>query len=106
MTQPLGVTITLLLSLCGLRADPAHAQAVVTRAQYLGVPNAVAVAANGDAFYANPGPSGCVSAPTFSVFGQASAAIPLAPAASRIFVLVMVAAGALHGSTSVAVVAA
>ena len=41
--------------------------------------------------------------PTFSVFLQASGAIPFAPAASRVFVRFKDASGGLHGSTSVAV---
>jgi sugar lactone lactonase YvrE len=41
--------------------------------------------------------------PTFSVFVSASAAIPLAPGTSRIFVRFLDGSGASHGSTSVAV---
>ncbi|MEI9984379.1 MAG: hypothetical protein WDN69_14910 [Aliidongia sp.] len=41
--------------------------------------------------------------PTFSVFLQASGAIPLDPASARVFVRFKDADGALHGSTSVAV---
>ena len=41
--------------------------------------------------------------PTFSVFVNASGAVPLAPAASRVFLRFADAAGAPHGSTSVAV---
>ncbi|MEI9982065.1 MAG: hypothetical protein WDN69_01900 [Aliidongia sp.] len=43
------------------------------------------------------------SVPTFSVFVSASADIPFAPGASRIFVRFEDASGATHGSTSVAV---
>ncbi|MEI9982556.1 MAG: IPT/TIG domain-containing protein [Aliidongia sp.] len=43
------------------------------------------------------------SAPTFSVFLQAKATIPFAPAMNRVFVRFKDAAGGLHGSTSVAV---
>ena len=43
------------------------------------------------------------AAPTFSVFIQTSAPIPLDPATARIFVRFKDAAGGLHGSTSVAV---
>jgi virginiamycin B lyase len=43
------------------------------------------------------------SAPTFSVFVSASAPVPFAPGASRIFVRFKDASGASHGSTSVAV---
>ena len=46
---------------------------------------------------------GAGDAPTFSVFVSASAAIPFAPGASRIFVRFVDASGASHGSTSVAV---
>jgi sugar lactone lactonase YvrE len=41
--------------------------------------------------------------PTFSVFLDATSAIPLAPDASRVFVRFEDAAGGLHGSTSVAI---
>ncbi len=41
--------------------------------------------------------------PTFSVFLQASGAIPFAPATSRVFVRFKDAGGGLHGSTSVAI---
>jgi hypothetical protein len=41
--------------------------------------------------------------PTFSVFVNATAAIPLAPDTSRVFVRFEDAAGGLHGSTSVAI---
>jgi hypothetical protein len=43
------------------------------------------------------------AAPTFSVFLQASGAIPFDPAQSRVFLRFKDAAGGLHGSTSVAV---
>ncbi|MGB8839964.1 MAG: Ig-like domain repeat protein [Aliidongia sp.] len=43
------------------------------------------------------------AAPTFSVFLQATSAIPFAPATSRIFVRFKDAAGGLHGSSSVAI---
>jgi streptogramin lyase len=43
------------------------------------------------------------SAPTFSIFVQATGAIAFAPAASRIFVRFEDAGGGLHGSTSVAI---
>lgn len=41
--------------------------------------------------------------PTFSIFLQATGAIPLAPNASRVFVRFKDASGGLHGSTSVAI---
>ena len=43
------------------------------------------------------------AAPTFSVFLEATGAIPFNPATSRIFVRFKDAAGNFHGSTSVAV---
>jgi hypothetical protein len=43
------------------------------------------------------------STPTFSVFANASGTVPFAPAASRVFLRFADAAGAPHGSTSVAV---
>ena len=57
---------------------------------------------------APPGPSvnfsyAAGTTPTFSVFVQASGAIPFAPAASRAFVRFKDASGGLHGSTSVAI---
>jgi len=41
--------------------------------------------------------------PTFSIFVQASAAVPFAPATSRIFVRFLDGGGVSHGATSVAV---
>jgi hypothetical protein len=41
--------------------------------------------------------------PTFSIFVQASAAVPFAPAPSRIFVRFLDGGGVSHGATSVAV---
>ena len=70
------------------------------------VPDIIALAATptGNGVVEIPsGGSAANAAPTFSIFAQASGAMPFAPATSRLFVRFVDSSGGTHGSTSVAV---